>query len=674
MKDHPSQVSVSRIGLVFLLTACSTVPPLPEWVNKPYAGIDKTRFYAVVGSGTAARSDLASAERLAELKVLDGFATSVSSRIQLRTEAHTRFKQDESGVSFEDRFRTLLRSQSDVALAKLQWTDQSHTWLGSNVTCHKRAIASQEALLQATLSIARSFTLARRLQLEELERQIHTRELSNMLSLAADLRKSGELARSADLCAAALGGNGTSESEATHARASALAERIRGSTRILVVEDEVLRGPAEGFVVVDLHLHWSGTTLPICYQGLEWSCGGAKTACHTDSVGRLTLPVKLGPEAKTGSYSAVLAMPECDLKWQVRYSINADTEAFGALLKIADALREQKQFPQALTVLREAETLVLDVPEHEKHCRRLIDDTEYEMNTSWLPTPTSDARERLRNWLSGWADPIQSVVADDIRCPGYMRKLMQELGLPWLVTHRASGMQMVLVPPGQFTMGVDGLADEFGPARQVRITRPFYIAVNELSAGEWNAAFPEQNFRTDNPHGVWFREYDAPTTLADWLSNRDVRREQRTSRYVVDAKIALFLQRMGLSLPTEAQWEYAARGSQNHRYAWGDEPRNFGREHMDRSTSCADRSWIGCNDMCGALGELCRDEFVAEYHDRLASLACDPFMPGRTTRSYRAGMYYHEGLKVSEAYCRAPLTRHNYGAIFSIRPVKELPN
>ncbi len=84
---------------------------------------------------------------------------------------------------------------------------------------------------------------------------------------------------------------------------------------------------------------------------------------------------------------------------------------------------------------------------------------------------------------------------------------------------------------------------------------------------------------------------------------------------------------VGKELPTEAQWEYAARGDDNRVYPWGNEEATL--EHANYAPGCQgelnrtptkanyyskNRSAFGCMDMAGNFFEWCLDSVSENYH------------------------------------------------------------
>ena len=117
--------------------------------------------------------------------------------------------------------------------------------------------------------------------------------------------------------------------------------------------------------------------------------------------------------------------------------------------------------------------------------------------------------------------------------------------------------EMVVLPPGDFVMGNDQGDKTQRPARRVEIPNEFAIGRFEVTVAEWRAceaagscpALPAMDAAAaDSP--VRNVSWEDARQYAAWLS-------QSTGR--------------AYRLPTEAEWEYAARGGTRTTFAWGDD-------------------------------------------------------------------------------------------------------
>jgi formylglycine-generating enzyme required for sulfatase activity len=116
--------------------------------------------------------------------------------------------------------------------------------------------------------------------------------------------------------------------------------------------------------------------------------------------------------------------------------------------------------------------------------------------------------------------------------------------------------ELVLIPAGTFDMGSDEVFEFEKPVHQVTIRKPFYIGKREVTFEEWDACADEGGcgYRpSDRGRGRGKR----PVTDIDWKD---------ATGYLV-----WLSSKTGHSyrLPTEAEWEYAARAGTTTSFPWG---------------------------------------------------------------------------------------------------------
>ncbi|HEX6970989.1 MAG TPA: formylglycine-generating enzyme family protein [Limnochordia bacterium] len=160
---------------------------------------------------------------------------------------------------------------------------------------------------------------------------------------------------------------------------------------------------------------------------------------------------------------------------------------------------------------------------------------------------------------------------------------------------------MVYLPGGEFWMGTDSgegfPADGEGPARRVRV-RPFYIDACAVTNAQFAQFVKETGYVTEAERFGWsfvFFAFVSPRVAARatqtvanapwWLvveganwrqpegPDSNIRRRRNHPVVQVSWNDAMaYCEWAGKRLPTEAEWEFAARGGlEQKRYPWGDE-------------------------------------------------------------------------------------------------------
>ncbi len=118
------------------------------------------------------------------------------------------------------------------------------------------------------------------------------------------------------------------------------------------------------------------------------------------------------------------------------------------------------------------------------------------------------------------------------------------------------GMKFVLIQTGEFMMGSDEYNRE-KPVHKVTISKPFYLGIYPVTQKEWKAIME------DNPS--YFKGDNLPVEQVSWNDVQEfikkLNEKEGANKY---------------RLPTEAEWEYAARAGTTTRYSFGDDESNLG--------------------------------------------------------------------------------------------------
>ena len=173
----------------------------------------------------------------------------------------------------------------------------------------------------------------------------------------------------------------------------------------------------------------------------------------------------------------------------------------------------------------------------------------------------------------------------------------------------SAGMEFVRIPAGSFPVVADRNFEETGEdgarRRRVTISQPFYLGKTEVTQAQWMAVMD------GNPSE--FKGDDRPVENVSWWDVQEfierLDRQESTKKY---------------RLPTEAEWEYAARAGTTTQYSFGDDKTELDRyawfgENAGGKTHPAGQKgpnpW-GLHDMHGNVWEWVQDWYGEDYYVR----------------------------------------------------------
>ncbi|MCX5771442.1 MAG: SUMF1/EgtB/PvdO family nonheme iron enzyme [Candidatus Hydrogenedentes bacterium] len=213
-------------------------------------------------------------------------------------------------------------------------------------------------------------------------------------------------------------------------------------------------------------------------------------------------------------------------------------------------------------------------------------------------------------------------------------------------------LDFVQIPAGSFTMGspsseLGRMADE-GPQHLVTIADPFWLTQTEVTKQQWQALMgttPWEGQANVLTHA------DSPAVYVSW----------NDAHSFIAALNSLTGQTY--RLPSEAQWEYAARAGSMTRFYWGKDPTfaaitsyawwDGNADAIDQDHAHVTGLKLPNNrdlyDVAGNVWEWCQDWYHIAYHD--APNDGSPWeVPAGTMRIRRGGSWTSPGELCRSAY------------------------
>jgi formylglycine-generating enzyme required for sulfatase activity len=218
--------------------------------------------------------------------------------------------------------------------------------------------------------------------------------------------------------------------------------------------------------------------------------------------------------------------------------------------------------------------------------------------------------------------------------------------------------EMVIIPQGDFLMGCESGADNERPVHRVLINR-FAIGRTAITNRHYKI-FLSETLHQEPPclNDTRFNHPDQPVTSVSWFD--------------ATAYCQWLSDRTGKTyrLPTEAEWEKAARGGKEGRlFTWGDEAPDGQPNYSKLWRSGPERvgqrpaNGFGLFDISENVHEWCSDWYAIDYYHQ--SPKANPVGPASgTRRSSRGGSWRHQ-IKITRVAARSSIppqfTYSDYG-------------
>jgi sulfatase modifying factor 1 len=220
-----------------------------------------------------------------------------------------------------------------------------------------------------------------------------------------------------------------------------------------------------------------------------------------------------------------------------------------------------------------------------------------------------------------WADVLQYEADPAVVTNAQLRESIAATGLPWRVRHKATGVEMLLIPPGEFVMGKspgdsNANGDEL-PAHEVSLTKPFYLGRYEITQQQWAGVTkvnPSQWKKFEAPTVSGLMEQRVKKMLASCVQDGMTRKEAQRS-----VSEALMKQGWERSAAEEATLSGEVTEEQAGRFvrSWSPPRRADNAARVEWPVEAV--SWTDCRRYCATAGLRLPTEAEWEFACRAGS-------------------------------------------------------
>jgi len=218
---------------------------------------------------------------------------------------------------------------------------------------------------------------------------------------------------------------------------------------------------------------------------------------------------------------------------------------------------------------------------------------------------------------------------------------------------------MIKIPGGAFTMGSENGDPDEEPTHEVTL-KTYHIAKHPVTNGEYKRFVIATGHRVPYVNAKWAEPYNWDPVSKNFPSGK----EKHPVVLVTYDDALAYCEWCGKRLPTEAEWEKAARGAKGQTYPWGESPpsdqlcnfmsNNKGTTPVDMFSAGA--SLFGTMDMAGNVWEWCLDFYKNDFYNDPGH-AADPLCDTNTgTRVIRGGCWVNSAdiLRSANRYWSEP--------------------